>query len=67
MNYTYPIKEDEEVLLTTDDLLSRYKLDKQTQKILRERECDPMPFKKIGKRIYYVKIDIDAWVGHQTI
>ena len=54
------MKETNEELLTTDDIESRYKIDKQTQKIYREKHG--LPFMKPGKRIFYRKADVDAWV-----
>ena len=51
-------------LLTTDDVEDLYSIDKQSQKIYREKHG--MPFMKVGKRIRYKTSDIDAWVDANT-
>ena len=55
------IREDsmEEEILTTDEVEARYKIDKQTQKIYREKHG--LPFMKPAKRIYYFKDEVDKW------
>ena len=47
-------------LLTTDDVENIYSINKQSQKIYREKYG--IPFMKVGKRIMYKTSDIDAWV-----
>ena len=51
-------------LLTTDDVEDLYSIDKQSQKIYREKHG--MPFMKVGKRIRYKTSDLDAWVDANT-
>lgn len=58
------MKENEE-LLTTDEVEQRYKIDKQTQKIYREKQG--LPFTKPGKRIYYNKILLDMWLRRYSV
>ena len=52
--------DEKKKLLTTDDVVTLYSMDKQTQKIYREKYS--MPFMKLGKRIRYKTSDVDAWV-----
>ena len=58
------MKENEE-LLTTDEVAKRYKIDKQTQKIYREKQG--LPFTKPGKRIYYNKAALDMWLKQYSV
>ena len=58
------MKENEE-LLTTDEVEERYKIDKQTQKIYREKQG--LPFTKPGKRIYYIKAALDGWLRQYSV
>ncbi len=59
------MKENEEILLTTDEVADRYKIDKQTQKIYREKQG--LPFTKPGKRIYYNKAALDLWLKQYAV
>jgi len=51
---------EQEELLTTEEVAERYKIPKQTQKIYREKHN--MPFLKIGKRYQYNKVQLDMWL-----
>ena len=54
-----------EELLTTDDVVTRYKIPKQTQKIYREKHG--LPFTKPAKRIYYFKAQFDTWLKEFSV
>ena len=52
-----------EEMITTDEFEERYKMDKQTQKICREKYG--LPYIKPGKRIFYRNTDVEAWIEKQ--
>jgi len=54
-----------EELLTTDDVVTRYKIPKQTQAIYREKHG--LPFVKPAKRIYYFKKQFDQWLKEFSV
>ncbi len=56
---------ENEELLTTDEIAERYKIDKYTQKIYREKQG--LPFMKPGKRIYYNKKYFDLWLKQYAV
>ena len=56
---------ENEELLTTDEVETRYKIDKQTQKIYRNKQN--LPFTKPGKRILYNKVLLDMWLKQYSV
>lgn len=51
-----------EEMLTTDEVSKRWKIDKRTQKEYRDRNVDPLPYTRPGKRILYRKCVLEAWI-----
>lgn len=50
-------------LLTTEDIMERYKLQRQAAAILMHK----MPLLKIGKRLYVSASDLEAWERSKTV
>lgn len=56
---------ENEELLTTQEVEDRYKIPKQTQAFYREKQG--LPFTKPGKRILYKKVLLDMWLRQYSV
>ncbi len=59
------LSNENDILLTTEEVAERYKIPKQTQKIYREKQG--LPFTKPGKRILYNKVLLDMWLRQYSV